>query len=252
MRKFLYVIVICCLTVSCQIADSDGSVVDSMTICRYSEIKFAESVLLPVEAVELCLDFDAYMNLSSDEQKTDKRFYGKVEHVGDHTYSISGSYDGNIKMTLSTSGYSIREKDVEWDIKSISLQADYFNSQFISANYVVFKNGASVRMVDDATWVVSVSDRFETTMQMQDCQENLYVWKVAVEGKEASSVGVKAEIKTGDAGLMVHEGWSIPDKTKNNVYEGQFFVNIYDGDEPMDYCNMTFRPGFITTYRASR
>ena len=100
--------------------------------------------------------------------------------------------------------------------------------------------------------VVSVPDRFETTMQMQDCQENLYGWKVAVDGKEASSVGVKAEIKTGDAGLMVHEGWSIPDETKTNVYEGQFFVTIYDDGKPMDYCNMTFRPGSTTTYRASR
>ena len=223
-----------------------------MTICRYSEIKFAESVLLPVEAVELCLDFDAYMNFSSDDQKEDERFYGKVEHVDDHTYSISGSYDGNIKVTLNTGGCSIREKDVEWEIKSVSLQADYFNSQFISANYVVFKNGSSVRMVDDATWVVSVPDRFETTMQMQDCQENLYGWKVAVDGKETSSVGVKAEIKTGDAGLVVHEGWSIPDETKTNVYEGQFFVTIYDDGKPMDYCNMTFRPGSTTTYRASR
>lgn len=252
MRKFLYAIVICCLTVSCQIADGDGYVVDSITICRYSEIKFAESVLLPLEVLELCLDFDEYLESTADEQKNDKGFYGKAEFLDEHTYSISGSYDGKLNMTVYTGGYSIREKDVEWEIRSVSLQTGAYNPQFISTNYVVFKNGCAVKRIDDDVWMLSVPDRFETVIAMQSYQENLYGWKVVVDGKEGSSVGVKSEIMTGEAGLMVHENWSVTDKTKTNVYDGQFFVNIYDGDEPMDYCSMTFRPGFTTIYRASR
>ena len=37
-----------------------------------------------------------------------------------------------------------------------------------------------------------------------------------------------------------------------NAYSGKFYVETYCGNDRLDFCNLTFRPGFVTKYETGR
>lgn len=253
MRNSFYILAICAMAVSCEVLPSDGRVAKSDTVCSYSEVRFAESVILPVEVMELCLDLDRYLAMTDDE-KSGNRLNGSVKFLGDDTYEVSGKYDGDVRLTVSTGGLPLYERGNEWEIRKVSLNSTAYNSQFLSTYMLNISTGGKVWLEDTekSEWMVSFPELFDVQLTLQDRQGELYGWNVVLDREDTSSVGVTADIRSGDGGISVREVWTEEHVSKQNVYEGEFLVDIYDNGEPMDYCSMTFSPGFTTTYRASR
>lgn len=256
MRKYIYAFAACLAAVACEIYPSEGNVMDSGQLCQYADTKFMETVVMPAEIIELCMDFDRYMGLTEADKEEDYRFFGKVGDLGNETYSISGVYDGDISFSVCTGGRSIMEAGVEWELGSISMNSNSYSGQFLSYHSLALPDGVSVRKHDDeaSVWIVSSPGMYENRFSLVGLSDGLYEWNVAADGREDSSTGAVAEIMTGEDGMTVRERWSegAEGKYKENIYNGQFLVNIYEGDELLDYCSLTFRPGFTTSYRTSR
>ena len=254
MKRMIYTLLTLLVAASCQVYDKEGSVVDSISLCRYADTKFVESVMLPTELLELCLDFDSYLLLSEEDRKQDYRFFGNVGYLDDHTYTVHGYYDGYVYMTVCTAGKSIRQEDAQWRILSATVSSTSYSGQFIAAYDVNLPAEVMVRMQDPASsvWTMSFLDRPALEFTLNGVEEDLYDWNVTLHREEKSSGVIWAELKTGEGGMRIQERWRVAERGKENIYEGQFLVNIYNGDALLDYCSMTFRPGFTTSYRTSR
>ena len=138
--------------------------------------------------------------------------------------------------------------------KTATVSSTSYSGQFIAAYDVNLPAEVTVRMQDPAAsvWTMSFLDRPALEFTLNGVEEDLYDWNVTLHREEKSSGVIWAELKTGEGGMRIQERWRVAERGKENIYEGQFLVNIYNGDAPLDYCSMTFRPGFTTSYRTSR
>ena len=101
-------------------------------------------------------------------------------------------------------------------------------------------------------WLLDFNDDNVSSMTMLPMRDGgLYEWTVEAQGSETSNIGMYSEYSTQGA-LTVRERFLDDDGRKENVYSGQFNVNIFKDNEPHDYCYMAFTPGMAADVRTSR
>ena len=87
-RLFISLVLALPVFVSCLIDDSDVNYIDARDLTKYTKNKIAESVAIPVEAVELALALDEYINKTEEEQAKDSLLAGNVKKVSDNEYVV--------------------------------------------------------------------------------------------------------------------------------------------------------------------
>ena len=85
-RLFISLVLALPVFVSCLIDDSDVNYIDARDLTKYTKNKIAESVAIPVEAVELALALDEYINKTEEEQ-------AKLQHSADCLKSVINSLE---------------------------------------------------------------------------------------------------------------------------------------------------------------
>lgn len=239
---------------SCIVDDSDVNIIDSYDLTQYSKKKVAMTVALPLEALELAIELDEYINLPEDQKPSCKKFHENCEMTAPGLYSLR--YDSTLefrclRLSVDTGGKSIWEQDAEWTFHEFMLWGNDFGYSSYDYDWEL-PQGTKLMMLSasDSTWAVN-ADAIATKMKMlPKYQDSLYVWSVKAQGSEESEIDVKAEYGT-KSDLLVREILLESDE-RTNSYSGSFYVDIYRNGEPLDYCYASFDFNRETQYNTSR
>lgn len=253
-RTFISLLLALPVFVSCIIDDSDVNYIDSGDLTKYTKNKIAESVSVPVEAVELALALDDYINMTEEEQAEDTLLAGNVEKISDIEYVIKLKSDveyRNLYCRFKTDGRSLREKDAQWAIPEFYM----YGNDLALSNYDYYYKLCENAMLhavapDEGYWSV---DRIDDTvlMVLNSVDEGFHTWDVFVAAAEDTEVGVKSYY--GTSGKFTLQEVLLDSGEKTNVYNGKFFVEIYRDDKSLiDYCYATFDGTSSSNYKTSR
>lgn len=253
-RLFISLVLALPVFVSCLIDDSDVNYIDARDLTKYTKNKIAESVAIPVEAVELALALDEYIIKTEEEQAKDSLLAGNVKKVSDNEYVVRINSEAEYRFLncrIKTDGRSIREKDAQWTVRELSMNGN----DFALSNYDYYyelRDDAVLHAVapDEGYWSV---DRGGDTVLMilSSLDDGFHTWDVVVAAAEETNVGVKSYY--GTSGKFTLQEVLIDSGEKTNAYTGKFFVEIYRNDETIvDYCYATFDGTSASNYKTSR
>lgn len=254
MKRTIIILMLLPLLAACIAEHSEVTPVTAERLESYSTEVMAETVAIPVEAVEFAIDFDAYLKLSDLEKEADYRFFGNCREDSTGVYSIS--YDSSrefrvVNMRVDTRGRSIMEEGASWKILEFSVYGNDFDYSYLDYSLTLPEDSEMIMMTAaDSTWAVSMGDRGAAMMKMHPKRGELYEWTVEAHGTEETSIGMHADFST--VGPFTVRERYLESKEKTNVYEGYFNVDIFRQGVPHDYCHMTFAPGKETIVKTSR
>lgn len=254
MKRTIMILMLLPMLAACIAEHSEVTPVTAERLESYSVKAMAETVAVPVEAVEFAIDFDAYLKLPDLEKEADYRFFGNCREDSAGVYSIS--YDSSrefrvVKMRIDTRGRSIMEEGTSWKILEFGVYGNDFAYSYLDYRFTL-PEGSEMIMLSavDSTWAVSMGDRGAAMMKMHPKRGELYEWTVEAHGAEETSIGMDADF--GTVGPFTVRERYLESKEKTNVYEGQFNVDIFRQGVPHDYCHMTFAPGVEKVVNTSR
>lgn len=240
--------------VSCIIDDADVNYIDSSDLTQYTKNKIAESVAVPVEAVELALALDDYIKMSEEEQAKDTIIGDKIEKVSDTEYVIKIQSDveyRTLNCRFKTDGRSIREKDAQWTIREFNMYGNDLALSNYDYYYAMPENLTLLAVApDEGYWSVDRIDD-KVLMILSSVEDGFHTWDVIVAAAEETNVGVKSYY--GTSGKFTLQEVLLDSGEKTNAYTGKFFVEIYRNDENLvDYCYATFDGTSSSNYKTSR
>lgn len=254
MKRTIMILTLLPLLAACIADHSEVSPVTAERLESYSTEVMAESVAVPVEAVEFAIDFDAYLKLTDLEKEADYRFFGNCREDSTGVYSIS--YDSSrefrvVKMRVDTQGRSIMEEGASWKILEFGIYGNDFDYSYLDYSFAL-PEGSEIIMMSaaDSTWAVMMGNKGDALMKMHPKRGELYEWTVETRGTEETSIGMTAAY--GAVGPFTVRERYLESKEKTNVYDGRFNVDIYRQGVPHDYCHMTFAPGTEKSVTTSR
>lgn len=257
-KRLICMLAVVVAAVSCEVVPSKVTPVDAEGLKDYSGQLFGHKVILPVEMAEFALDFDRYLSLPDDEQKTIYRFYGKVTKVAgkDDIYFVN---DGRISCTVETGGKSLRDEDARWRYHGFSVTS-YINAYRTPKMFMIAKDEVEIVLADlpdeagEQCRVDITGNQIQASMIMRAYEEGMYEWQMACFGEDHGASGLRAEYTTGfgTGGMEMSERMLENGKYKEYICGGVFLVNIYDGVEEVDWVRMEFNPGYAPVYRTSR
>lgn len=255
MKRIFIALTVVAGLVSCEVRESDISPVDSYELFNYTSGVCGNYVTVPVELLELLLDFDEYMSMTDVDKEGDPRFFGKVEVIDDNVYRFNDQWERAIQCTVDTQGRSLREKGAVWVLASLSawkFDEDEALTLFYDYSLPAY---TEIRMTDveNSVWTIGYKDEFDTVLKYKGQEDGRDFWEVTAKGKCLSgNPKLTARFTTGDSPLEVRERKMSEYGYHGNTYKGKFELHTYNGDNVLDYCLVTFRPGFTTQYETSR
>ncbi len=238
---------------SCILDDSDVNYVDAHDLGMYAKRKLSERIALPVEALELALEFDEFLRLPAEEQLADTVFNGRFNEIEDCIYRIQFSSRVEFRNTycqIRTGGMSVRAPGAVWVFDIFEMHGNDFDYSNLDYSFSLPAGSELVVMSpSDSTWVMTMGDDV-TKMKQHPKQGSLYRWTVETQGSEETSIDIVSEYRTG-LDFLVRER-VMDSGQKTNTYSGHFYTDIFRDGEPLDYCYISFQPGTETVYHTSR
>lgn len=240
--------------VSCLVDDADVNYIDSGDLAIYTKNKIAETVAVPVEAMELALALDDYLKMTEEEQTADTVLGPCVEKLYENVYTIRHSSDReyrNIYCEIDTRGVSIRDKDARWLIAGFRIDGNDFAYSRLDYDFKLPENSELLAVVpDEGYWSIEGKD-LKSLMHMLSRENGLYSWDVVVAESEDTEIGVKSYFGTSGK-FSLHES-RMQSGEKTNMYSGKFFVEIYRNEDTLiDYCYANFNGTSYSVYKTSR
>ena len=105
----------------------------------------------------------------------------------------------------------------------------------------------------DSVWTFH-ADNVESRVKMIRT-DSTRVWKVEGHCRVNGENGLSSVSATGAEGMSVRKVWvdlgSMYPRQEIS-YSGSFSTDLFKGDEKIDFCTMTFRPGFAASCTTSR
>ena len=255
MKKIFTALILTAGLVSCEVQDSQIRTDNAGDLYNYTSGVCGNYVTAPVELLELFLAFDAYMALPDKDKEADPRFYGKVEQLDDNVYRFNDQWEWGIQCTVDTQGKSLHEDGAVWVLAYATawqIGGDDFLRGLHDYSLPAY---TEIRMTDveNSIWTVSYKDEFETVLQYKGSQETRDLWAVTAKGHcFSSNPELTARFSTGKAPLEVREKNRSEYGYHGNTYKGNFELYTYKGNYLLDFCLVTFRPGFVTQYETNR
>lgn len=253
-RIFISLLLSIPVFVSCLIDDADVNHIDSGDLRKYTKDKIAETVALPVEALEIALALDDYLKMTDEERAADTVFACNVKKKYEDIYTINLRSDRefrDISCEIHTGGLSIRDKDARWIISEFSIYGNDFTYSNLDYFFMLPDNSELLAVApEQGYWSVEYPG-FRNLMMMQSYQNDLYSWNVIVAHSEDTDIGVKSYY--GTSGEFIVQETLLQSGEKSNLYSGKFFVEIYRNDEvEIDYCDAIFDGTPYSVYVTSR
>ncbi len=255
MKRIFIALAVASVLVSCEVQESKIRPQDSGELFNYASGVCGNYVTVPVELLELLLDFDEYMALPDKDREADPRFFGKVEQVDDNVYRFNDEWERPIQCTVDTQGKSLREKDAVWVLAFLDAWNFYEDDALTLYYDYSLPAYTEVRMTDveNSVWTIAYKEDFETVLKYKGQEDELDFWEVTSKGKcQSGKAELTARFSTGDAPLEVRERKMSEYGYHGNTYKGNFELYTYMDDKVLDYCLVTFRPGFTTQYETNR
>jgi hypothetical protein len=172
------------------------------------------------------------------------------------------SYSG-FSCIVDTGGRSVWENGAQWKF-----------TEFVTWVYATgFGEGGWRTSITEDVTVTFTSDTVgeallmahvmmpsgQALMALESREEGLNTWNMAVRGVDMGNDGLRTEYSSGEGtgGLKVTRRWAVDkdnpgEQVKEKVYEGMFFVDIYNGSQKIDWVKLTLRPGYSSEYETSR
>ena len=255
MKKFFISLALALpVLVSCIVDDADVDYIDSGDLTRYTKDRIAETAAIPVEAMEIALELDRYLQLTDEEKKRESYLYGHIEKLSEDSYGITLSSEKeyrNIWCHFMTYGVSIYEKDARWRIVNFSMSGNDFGYSGYDYSFKLPENCELLAVApDEGYWSIDRSGA-RTLMILDSINNGLYSWDVIVADSEDTEIGLKAYF--GTSGKFNLQETLLETGEKTNLYTGKFFVEIYRGDKDIvDYCYANFNGSSSPVYSTSR
>lgn len=255
MKRIFIALAAAVALVSCEVQDSQIRKDNSGELYNYTAGVCGNYVALPTELLETLLAFDQYMALPDADKESDPRFFGKVEQIDDNVYSLNDQWEWYIQCIFDTQGKSLHEDGAVWVIAALEasqLGGDEFLRGLHDYTLPAY---TEIRMTDveNSVWTVAYKDEFETVLKYKGGEDGRDLWEVSAEGTcFSSNPELTAQFTTGATPLEVREKKVSEYGYHGNTYKGKFEVQTYKGRMPLDYCRVTFRPGFTTQYETGR
>lgn len=224
-------------------------------LTAYADILFGNNVVLPVEMAEFSIEFDEYLSLPDEEKPNSYRFFGKIKQLGPTLYSFS---DASISCTVDTKGVSVWQEDAEWEYVEFSVKPEIVGSP---GSYRFYSVSNNIRItfekdnIGDFQLLASLKSGVDNSVAMALLarEDNLYKWNLSGGGYDRGEDGLMAEFTVGDGtGFNVSERMSADGSEKEFICDGVFYVDIYNGADKIDWCQMLFRQGYRIDYLSSR
>ena len=260
MKRIFILLSICVLASSCEVNSSGTHDITAHELYSYSSGLIGNFITLPVETTEMLLAFDDYLKMDEDEKEGNTRFYGQIEEVYDNVYAIRDQIGGYIHCTVDTGGKSLREDGAVWTFAEL-YSANLYESALSATSWYEYTLPAYTTLeatdVAKQVWTMSYEDRFETVMTYKGNDEGRNMWSVVTSGKVTENSDgnqLSAVFNTGDTPVEMKERKQNENEYYHlgNAYSGKFYVETYCGNDKLDFCNLTFRPGFVTKYETGR
>ena len=106
---------------------SDVNVINAASLEKYAMQTMIQNVILPVEALELAIDFDEYLKKTDEEKEKDVFFYGNISKEQENEYVIKIDFSKfsdeyrTIYCILNTKGCSLTDVSAEWEYKNFNM-----------------------------------------------------------------------------------------------------------------------------------
>lgn len=254
--RIMIIAAISAVMVSCEIDYDRIDGLNHSDLTYYADILFGNNVILPVEMAEFAIEFDEYLSMPDEEKQDSYRFFGKIRQVGPTLYSFS---DDNMSCTIDTKGVSVWQEGAEWEYAEFSVRPQIVGSPggyryySVSDNVIIkfekdnigdFQLMASLKSGIDNSFAMALISR----------EDNLYKWNISGSGYDRGEDGLKAEFSAGNGngGINIGERMSEDNSEKEFICDGIFYVDIYNGADKIDWCQIIFRQGYRVDYLSSR
>jgi hypothetical protein len=256
--KRLYILMLALpLFAGCLADYSDVNVINAASLEKYAMQTMIQNVTLPVEALELAIDFDEYLKKTDEEKEKDVFFYGNISKEQENEYVIKIDFSKfsdeyrTIYCILNTKGCSLTDVGAEWEYKNFNMYGNDFSLSNLDYSFSLPQDSKlTVMAEEESTWAVTFDEHAACRMKMKSKNDSLYEWLIEAQGKETTTREISADF--GTSGNFTIKERSIKANVKENIYSGKFNVNIYKDGEPYDYCYLTFTPGEMMKSQTSR
>ena len=221
------------LTPSCIVDSSPGHVADSSSLVYFTSDLMSSYMLDPVRRFFDLFSLDEYLKLPESQQKESK-WHDMVYHKDDNTLYVTGI------GTLCTGGKSLTDSDAEWTLNA--------TGGFGSIDLTI-----DVRPLSEGVWGLqargvdsNIRVKSELTVSELSSGDKLLFCNISCSGSQAEKEYV-TEFSTGGEKFVFDNRF----EPFALYLSGQFNVNIFKGDNMIDYCYMTYS-GSMTNSITSR
>lgn len=254
MRKIYLAAMIMTALVSCQITNPYSREVTANDLLDYSNAQMGRCVTLPAELMDVLTGLEDYLNKSDEEKIYDRKYYGMVSDYGSGVYGLSRRVNG-LNCIVDTKGTSLWEEGAEWEFSGIGYYGDYADNKIYIHHDINFAEVAVLKMENpsDSIWTFH-ADNVTSRIKMM-VSDSLKVWNVEGYCKNTGEGEYHSVSTTGEGGMTVRKVWRDAGSAypyQEISYSGSFATDIYKGDRKADFCTVTFRPGFSSSYSTSR
>ncbi len=221
------------VTSSCIVDSPSGDVADSSSLVYFTSGLMSSYMLDPVRRLFDLLSLDEYLKLPESQQKESK-WYNMVYHKDDNTLYVTGI------GTLHTGGKTLTDPDTIWILNA-------------TGSYGSIALTIEVKPLSGGVWGLQSSGgdnnkkvKSELTVSELSSEEKLQFCNISCSGSQIEEEYV-TEFSTGGEKFVFDNRF----EPFALYLSGQFNVNIFKGDNMIDYCYMTYS-GSMTNSITSR
>ena len=256
--KIAAVAIAALMAISCKVEERSINVLTYKELEEYASALYRNHVLLPADMVDFAIELDAYISMTEEQQADDFRFYRKIEEVSEGVYRLQGDF---VSCLVDTGGDSVWEDGAVWTF------SEYSSRSFVGINYgsrwhawiteevkVIFNADTK----GEAMLVAQhESPNGKVMMALKSREEGANTWDLSVQGTDVGTNGLITEYGSG-IGTRDIELRTAPREEDSNrysrskIYDGTFYVDIYNGDVRIDWVIVHLRFGSSNIYETSR
>lgn len=252
------------MAISCEIADGHIDTLTRNELNEYASALYRNHVLLPADMAEFSIELDAYLAMTDEQKLKDSCFYRRVHEIGEGVYQFMDEY---LTCVVETGGKSVWDNGAEWKF------IEYNSKTFVGADssiggYNVSRWNAWITeevkltfnadTVGEALLMVQIEGINESLlMAMRSRESGVNTWNLSVDGTDFGRHALRSEYSSGigTGGIVLKTAPREADAgrySRSKLSEGEFYVDIYDGDARIDWVTVHLRSDSSNIYETSR
>ena len=256
--KAAYVAAVALIAISCEIADGNINKLTHNELSEYASALYRNNVLLPADMVDFAIELDAYISMTDEQKAEDFRFYRKINEISAGVYNLEGDF---VSCIVDTGGASVWEDGAEWTF------SEYISRSFVGSSYgrrwkawiteevkLIFNADAASEAILMAQHRTSNGN---VQMALKSRESGTNIWNLTVKGTDIGSNGLVTEYGSGvgEEGIELRTAPREEDTgrySRSKIYNGEFYVDIYNGDAKIDWVLVHLRFDSPNLYETSR